>query len=304
MRRPRPFSLNECTTIRDDCREHVDPTAMSPSARRRRSLHRGALRFVRDVCAEDLEARRLSRGVLKGESTPQRVHRVLLVALTMEKVDPELARGAIEHTFHQLRDRHADRLGARAARAPRRARAADRRLRYLWWPEFQRRGALHYHAIVVDPPFDDVAGARRWFSSHWRGADGQALAGIQAWTEFRSAAWFRSRGGDYVLKDVRKLGGKQYEQDYSRMPRGWRTFRSHQLRYLAAEHQEHETKAHTVCTAPAGATFVTKRLEIWIYRVDHHVPQDGGCRLHRPRQKGRVPRGGGVSPLSSSNSRQ
>src|SRR5215467_15371865 len=87
MSRQRPVSLNECTTIRDEPNERVDPRQQTNSARRRRSLHTRALRWVRDTCAGS-----------------HRAHRVLLVALTMKDRDPELARGAIEHTFKQLRD--------------------------------------------------------------------------------------------------------------------------------------------------------------------------------------------------------
>jgi hypothetical protein len=154
-------------------------------------------------------------------------------------------------------------------------------MRYLWWAEFQKRGALHYHALVIDPPFADTATARRWFDAHWRQADGSKLAGIQTWIDWRSAAWFRTKAGDYVLKDVRKLAGKHYEQDYERMPKGWRTFTSHQLTFEAKEHQEHESKAHTVCLAPPDVAWHERIREIWVYRVDLHVPARDGCYLHR-----------------------
>ena len=161
------------------------------------------------------------------------------------------------------------------------------RMRYFWWAEFQKRGALHYHAIVLDPPFAAIRDARHWFDKTWRSALPAGVFRTQCYVEFRSSSWFRKSGGDYVLKDLRKLNGKAYEQEYSRMPAGWRTFRSHQLTFTAAEHQEHESKAWTVCTADAAAPWHQKTKEIFIYRVDHHCPQDGGCRLTQRKARGR-----------------
>jgi hypothetical protein len=158
------------------------------------------------------------------------------------------------------------------------------RLRYLWWPEFQRRGALHYHLILVDPPFELERDARHWFDQHWPLGKGHDPGAIQAWVEFRSAAWFRSAGGNYVLKDARKVAGKWYEQDYLRMPKGWRTFRHHYLTFPAAEHQEHENKAWTVCTARPGAPWYERQLDVWVERVDWHVPGRTGCKLSRRRR--------------------
>jgi hypothetical protein len=158
-------------------------------------------------------------------------------------------------------------------------------MRYFWWAEFQKRGALHYHAILVDPPFSQVRDARHWFDKHWAAALPLREHRTQCYVEFREAEWFRKHGGDYVLKDLRKLNGKQYEQDYSRMPRGWRTFRSHQLKFEAAEHQEHESKAHTVCTARVDAPWHERQRSIYVYRVDRHVPAQCGCVLTRPKRR-------------------
>jgi len=359
MRGSRQVSWNECTTIRDDVREHVEPRAQTNSARRRRSLHRGATRWIRDVNADAVP-----------------VHRVLLVALTMKSEDANLAKNAIAAVMAQLHDAQEAASGRRAGqyvpapkgelaselrtpahnrRLPGRARrgadvfpcgagiaqASDGledslvqdasqleqlpkvgrvrlgdtesrsthdagnhaevlggvdgpattssrgrfhgkeslpRLRYFWWAEFQARGALHYHAIIVDPPFEFVRDARHWFDAHWE------LAEIQTWVEWRSAAWFAKSAGDYALKDVRKLNGKRYEQDYTNMPKGWRTFSSNRLAFTAAEHQEHETKAHTVCLAKPGVPWHERQREIYVYRVDHHIPGRGGCRLTRPKR--------------------
>lgn len=341
----RYVSLKTCTTIREHVGERVDIAARSQSRVRRRRLHTGALRWVRDVCADG-----------------RPVQRVLLVALTMKDTDPALAKGAIEQLFERLKDRGntrsrrstswsalpalpgvaprlkhegvaaavleeelAVRVNGRAVgghaplpvtnraaddvlglvpsrrpghgsdplaqgprqRAAKRAAAHDQddRMRYLWWAEFQKRGALHYHAVLVDPPFELLRDARKWFDAHWRSVSGTELAGIQTYVEWRSGRWFRDHAGDYVLKDVRKISGKHYEQDYARMPRGWRTFRSHQLTFTAAEHKQHETSVSTVCTAKEGASFAERSLEIWIDRRDVHVPARDGCRLSNRRQR-------------------
>jgi hypothetical protein len=312
----RYVSLNECTTIRDDVYERVDPRQQTNSARRRRSLHTRALRFVRDVCAEQLllarwrlatrsssssappRIRDRAAGVsidasdlrsVSDSTLPAPAHRVLLFALTVDVEDPEVARGAIERTMHELGDWYA------AAGGPTRGKQGGRSatgcatervvpMRRFWWAEFQKRGAIHYHGILVDPPFEFERDARRWFDTHWRSANGDPLAKIQTWVEYHSFDWFRRRGGDYILKDVRKLNGKQYEQDYTRMPKGWRTCSSHRLTFTAEEHQEHESKAFTVCTARPEAPWYERQRDVWVYRVDHHVPGRCGCPLLRPRR--------------------
>jgi len=154
-------------------------------------------------------------------------------------------------------------------------------MRYFWWAEFQKRTALHYHLVVVDAPFELLRDARHWFDAHWTDTDGRPLAGIQTWVDWKPGRWFRDHAADYVLKDVGKGHRKGYEQDYTHMPRGWRTFRCHQLTYPAAVHQEHETKAHSVCVADHVHTRKSCFRTIYVYRVDHHVPAIGGCHLPR-----------------------
>lgn len=209
------------------------------STRRRRSLHRGALRFHRDVCADG-----------------RRYHRVLLVALTMRDLDPEIARGSMRELMHSYRKVAGDR-------------------RYFWWPEFQKRGALHYHAVLVDPPFAQARDARRWFDRHWPHAD------INTWVDWRSAAWFRHDRANYVLKDIRKVHGKRYEQEYDRMPPKWRTFSTHRLTYSAEEHAPHEDRAYVVFERAGDQLARQAPLSVLVVALDHHEPAEGGCRLVR-----------------------
>ena len=398
MRRSPWYSLNQCTVVREDVQEHVEPRQQTISARRRRSLWRGAARWHRDTVADG-----------------RRITRVLEVGLTVVDLEPDSASGAITRLMERIKDRHRSAqlaagkpTGSGAARstllrtkyfaalapkpvgdsrtpivlesaldqvaaspqrlkrdgnalqrlpevgefvssivvdgerfggppvgvvpvgapgvdsAPfdevlgqkgctptvgraRKPRRLDRhtanlpnkalsgqieRMRYFWWAEFQRRGAIHYHMMLVDVPFADEAHAKKWLTDNWTAADGARLAGIQTFTKYRSAAWFRDAGADYVMKDARKGHRKAYEQEYSRMPRLWRTFRNNQLAFTAREHQEHETKAHTMCTAAPDVPWHERMHHIWVYRVDTHVPQEGGCRLtqRRPARRGRSTR--------------
>lgn len=231
-------SWNQCTTLRTDLRppRKVDP--QTSSQRRRRSLHRGALRFVRDVCADG-----------------RQYHRVLLFALTVAGLEPEPTQGAIRDCFQQLRVHHPG-------------------LRYLWWAEFQKRGALHYHGMLVDPPFAFERDARSWFDNHWPHAQ------IQTWVEWRSAAWFRSSAGAYALKDIRKVGGKVYEQQYDRMPASWKTFACHRLTFAAEEHALHENRVYI--------GWDERTREVQIEAIDEHVAAEEGCALRdRRRRPGR-----------------
>jgi len=189
------------------------------------------LRWVRDVCSDSRPA-----------------HRVLLFALTVDGLELEPARGAVRDCLQRLRVPHPG-------------------LRYLWWAEFQRRGAIHYHGMLVDPPFQFERQARAWFSRHW------PLARIQTWVEWRSGAWLRSGAGAYALKDVRKVAGKRYEQEYGRMPRGWRTFSCHRLAFTPEEHRPHENRSYVAVAPDVGG--------VVLWAQDIHVAASGGCLVKR-----------------------
>lgn len=241
MTRRSPVSWNQCTTLRNEFTPAVKVDPQTPSQRRRRSLHRGALRFVRDVCSDG-----------------RRFHRVLLFALTVDGLDAEVCRGAIRDCMQRLRVPHPG-------------------LRYLWWAEFQKRGALHYHGMLVDPPFDFERDARHWFDRQWPHAT------IQTWVEWRSANWFRSSAGAYALKDVRKVSGKRYEQDYEHMPANWKTYSCHRLTFTADEHRQHENRVYV------GWDPHTR--DVVIEALDEHISGESGCELvHRRPGRGRPTR--------------
>jgi len=71
------------------------------------------------------------------------------------------------------------------------------RFKVFWWAELQRRGAVHYHVLVVDAPFIPDRG----LASLWPHG-------------YVAARWFDGhRGFSYALKYARKLR-KAYQQDY------------------------------------------------------------------------------------------
>lgn len=224
----RHVSLNECTTIRNELEPPKPLTLPRKTATRRRRLHRGAKRFWHDVQCDG-----------------RRFHRVLLFAVTSTELDTDPLRGAVEYLHQQLRQ-------------------VCPGLRYFWWPEFQRRGALHYHGILLDPPWTDYPPARKWLSKHWPHAQ------IQTWIKFKSAAWFRDNEADYVLKEVGKGHRKGYEQWYEEMPNGWRTFSNHRLTFTPEEHAQHESRGYTRILEDGTQQLVA---------VDEHVSAIGGCRL-------------------------
>jgi hypothetical protein len=186
---------------------------------------------VRDVCSDG-----------------RRFHKVLLVALTVDGMGVEQTRGAVRDCFQRMRVGHGG-------------------VRYFWWAEFQRRGTIHYHGMVIDPPFRFEREARAWFDRHW------PHAALQTWVDTKSAAWFRSSAGSYALKDVRKVAGKHYEQDYERMPDKWKTYSSHRLAFTSEEHRPHENRSY-VAIRP-------EQDDVVLVAQDIHVPAADGCLVQR-----------------------
>ena len=236
-------SSNHCTTLRSELSEPLRVDPPDASSRRRRSLHRGVYRFIRDVLADGMHPH--------GRRRPRCC---LLFSLTVRELDPEVAQGAIRELTQQLRHLVAD-------------------VRYFWWVEFQRRGAIHFHGMILDPPWRLEREARFWLQAHWH------LADIQPWVQMRSGSWFEARAGAYAMKDVRKLAGKHYEQDYSRMPKGWRTFSCSRLAFEASEHREHESWADVACLEDPSLPWSIRQRGIYVLAYHQHEPASGGCRL-------------------------
>jgi len=125
-------------------------------------------------------ANRMARAVRAFSLEVMRCRGVLMITLTFAgDPDREAASGAVRDFV----DRFKKKVG---------------NYKCFWWPELQRRGAIHYHVLVVDCPFLDPDRV----SALWgRG--------------FVKLRWFDGhRGFSYALKYARKLR-KAYQQDYA-----------------------------------------------------------------------------------------
>jgi len=161
---PRTVSLNHCALKRQSFSSpiHLDLTRPDRAERRRRSLRRGIDRWHQDV-------------LTRARASP----RVALIALTVKADDPMAARGAIRRFWMTFRRTYGKRP-------------------YFSWAELQARGAIHYHALVVNPPWRLARQARRWLKDSW------PLSELTPSYEQRDWRWFCSRGGQYVRAYAKK----------------------------------------------------------------------------------------------------
>ena len=251
----------------------------------------------------DWRRKRLRQGIdrwhLSITASRNRAKRVLLVTLTCRDPEPIAARGAILRFWKAYRSMCP---GGR----------------YFSWAELQVRGALHYHAMIVNPPWRLERQARKWIQSHWPHAD------IQPKVEWKDAAWFTKRGGVYVkayakkwavaqptatvageFETINKEGGgftrpggptnssvsdrrhqvaaqlrsKAYQQDYDNMPREIRTFECNQLEMLVKDLDAHLDRPDNVCIAPLSAPWPERIMHWWRIGTYAHVPHRGGCSI-------------------------
>jgi hypothetical protein len=252
-------SLNLCALMREPL-EHPEPFTVKQAdraERRRRSLRKGIGRWHQDV---------MTHGRDRGE--------VLLIGLSVADSDPMSARGEIRRFWSDFR--------VEFGLTP-----------YFSWAELQKRGATHYHAIIVNPPWRRVREWRHWLQEHW------PLAAVQPSIEKRDMAWFRARGGQYVRKYAsekwtphqanrdprvngaaeRPLADKSYQQEYEALPREIRTWECNRLAHRVAELDEHRDKIELVCTAPWAPLHV-RLTSFWILaRIRHVIPPRGCCTL-------------------------
>ena len=218
----------------------------SRAAGRRRRLKVGIDRWHADTC---------SGGGIRN---------VMLVALTVADEDPIAARGAIRDLWHDYR--------AEFGRRP-----------YFSWIELQRRGAAHYHALLVNPPWPFVRDARHWLQQHWR------LAQIQPDVKQQTPAWFRKEAGAYARAYAKKIGHKAYQQAYDSLPRELRTFESNRLRHTAAELDKHRERFVARYLREKADRFHYQPEELELVARLHHVTERRWCTLRTaPRD---LPRG-------------
>ena len=262
-------SLNQCATMREPLEEpqRIEVGYSDRAARRRRSLRRGIDRWHFDV----------THAALPGP--------VWLLALTFSDDDPLAARGKIRDFWAAFRDI-----------AP--------GLRYFSWLELQRRGAPHYHAIVMGAPFKLQREIRHWIQGHW------PWASIQPSVQTRSWQWFRQAGGNYVKAYAKKrrpadpsphrfaqpiyvaaaagaLRSKAYQQDYDQVPRELRTFQSNRTTFALTEIDQHLLQFDIAWTYDPDP--VTGRIATgWVLARLSHAPAPGGCRLNQRKRTRRT----------------
>jgi len=235
----------------------VDLSDRSPAARRRRNLVRGIDRWCVGTSADGLPP-----------------GRVLLMTLTFRSEEPDDGRGAIRTFWHHYRDTF--------GRRP-----------YFSWVELQFRGALHYHAILVNPPWKTRGAAVRWIERHW------PHASITPSLEWRPKSWFVSRAGAYVKKYARKVPppsirvqsdglDKSYQQRYEELPRAIRTYEHSALSWYVKDVDAHRSRGELVNVSSAPIGTAEWLASWWLIASVHHDPAPGACTLRKTKRRGPI----------------
>jgi len=253
-----PVSLNYCAVMPQwwDSPRRLEIRKRSPAERRRRNLRRAIDRWYADTNA-----------------WIPTVRKVRLVALTFRDSDPMAARGAIREFWEHFRRTF--------GRTP-----------YFSWAELQMRGAVHYHAMIVNDRWKRERDARRWIQKHWPHAD------IQPSVQLRDGAWWQRSAGGYVKKyavdpskrEAVELGegppinrlrpvDKSYQQQYEQLPREIRTFQHNLLEHYMSAVDQHVDRPIIVNTAPPMAPWTVRALNFWLAGVERHTVARWGCSL-------------------------
>lgn len=97
-------------------------------------------------------------------------------------------------------------------------RRVDGDVDYLWFLEFQRRGAPHYHLLVSTPvwSFDRGHVSRRWYTIVGKLSDNHLLAGTRV-EKLRSP----EGGSRYAVKYALKMSQKMVPHAYQNCGRFW-----------------------------------------------------------------------------------
>jgi hypothetical protein len=108
-------------------------------------------------------------------------------------------------------------------------------LTYFSWLELTKAGNPHYHAMLVDPPFRISKRLKERLESAW----GLGFVKVQ----MRDSNWFERSAGGYVAQYAKKIGEKEYQQNYATVPRSIRTFQCNRLEHSLRELSAHEPRA-------------------------------------------------------------
>jgi hypothetical protein len=135
-----------------------------------------------------------------------------VLTLTVKEADPAAAIGRVYKFWAKVRQRW---LGTR----------------YFCWLELQRRGAVHYHCVWLNPPPVWRANLVAWVDHAWGGGRTQV--------RFPQAREGLRHELDYALKYADKMKHKAYQQRYDEVPRELRTFMSQRLEIPGKKLDEH-----------------------------------------------------------------
>lgn len=255
---------------------YIDLSQRDKGMRRRLSLRRGIDTWMTALSASDIDVQGAFTGLL-----------------TFQSGDPAVWRNAIRQWWWEFREAYGTRP-------------------YFSWAELTARGRVHYHFIVINPPWKNHAHYVRYRRRHW-------LHG--PWIpddKFRTADWVFRSGGKYVRKYARAPNkfrpagappvirgdehqvDKSYQQDYNHMPREIRTYQHSLLPWPVDVVRQHMDRAECISTEEPWASWELRSRSWYVVAVDHHTPE-AGCRTlahtrRRPRtvmHRGRLTRRGG-----------
>jgi hypothetical protein len=163
--------------------------------------------------------RRLARGIARWDldrrSCAEPTRRIATLTLTIPEGDPGAAIGRVYDFWRRVRQQW---LGTR----------------YFCWLELQRRGAVHYHAVWVNPPHLKRVNLLAWVDRAW----GRGRTQVR----FSDGRHGLDREIRYAEKYAKKMGKKAYQQKYDAVPRELRTFMSQRLEIPGVQLDLHRDK--------------------------------------------------------------
>lgn len=213
--------------------------------------------------------RRLRRGVecwaLDLNLCRVRTRRVAVITLTVKDADPLAARYRVRDFWAKVRRRWLGTL-------------------YFCWLELQARGAVHYHAVWLNPPHRRRVDLVDWVQRAW-GSD-------RTQVRFRPASTGVEDEVAYALSYSKKMGRKRYQQLYDNVPRELRTFMCNRLEIPPDEVKQHLEKDvwEFIPKHSYRGEFVEERLELRAH-LEHVIPPGGYCSAldHRRAWASRAP---------------
>ena len=241
---PRP----PCVLVRSSCTMREDYVATSvPIAPRTKAYYRRK-RLKQGLACWDLDRR------MCAEAT----HRVAVLTFTVPDEDPEAARGWIRDFWRKVRQRW---LGTR----------------YFCWLELQRRGAVHYHAVWLNPPPMWRSNLVAWVHTHW----GHGRTQVR----FKHALNGLKDELEYAMKYTDKMKWKAYQQRYDEVPSTLRTFMCQRLEIPPSELRKHLSRPdcwYIPATLSEGH-YVEAHL-LYAGELEHVVPLTGYCTAYDHRR--------------------